>query len=191
MTGKRIVGVVFIILATTSCGNQTSIKPSKPESDTTRVLQLLMDSGVYSHLIPDYSTLNKNNPFGDSIIFAKDWNKHSKDVYCFFPKNLKLKFITSAEICTLATSMNNDSIHFPGFLTINSFERKDSIYRILIQNTCVIPQYDKQGKPLLRWREPLDTFPCLFGMLCGGGVDMMFTKHKDSFDVKIEGSWSD
>ncbi|MFL9483158.1 hypothetical protein ACI6Q2_10315 [Chitinophagaceae bacterium LWZ2-11] len=180
-----ILGIVSI--ASTSCKTgKRNLNITK--NDTTEIFKILIDSAFYRQRIPDYSALKHNNPFGDSIIIRFDsiFIRH-------LPTDQKFKILTQDQICSLATQCDNDSIHFCNFLEITSFKKIDTAYEISLQNQCVMPLYDKSGKP----RYPKDFyknishFNCMFGMLCGGGIGMIFTKHADTLKGRIAGCWSD
>ncbi|MGC4036573.1 MAG: hypothetical protein QM764_11470 [Chitinophagaceae bacterium] len=156
-------------------------------------MRLLLDSAFYRHNLPDISSLTRNNPFGDTIIFRKEIYQGDSNISRFFPRDIKLKFLSQSQICSLATSLRNDTTDFPNILELRSFKKIDTVYEIYLQNTCVIPQFDKNGHHLFNTGrlEGIDTLPCIFGMLCGGGIGMMFTKRGDSLYSKITGRWSD
>ncbi len=156
-------------------------------------MRLLIDSAFYRDKLPDISALTKNNPFGDTVIFRNEIYHGEANISKYFPKDLKLKFLKQSEICSLAINLRNDSTDFPNFLEIRSFKKVDTTYEVYLQNTCVIPQFDRNGHHLYNKRklEGIDTLPCIFGMLCGGGISMTFTKHGDTLKSKISGRWSD
>jgi hypothetical protein len=152
-----------------------------------------MDSAFYRYNLPDLSALTRNNPFGDTIIFIKEIDSSGTDISRYFPKDLKIKFLSQSEICSLAISLRTDSTHFPNFLVITSFKKVDSTYEVYLQNTCVMPRFDKNGHHLYKKGklEGIDTLPCIFGFLCGGGIGMTFTKRSDTLQSRITGRWSD
>ena len=156
-------------------------------------MRMLTDSAFYKNRLPDISALTRNNPFGDTVIFRSEIYQGEIDISRYFPKDLKLKFLKQSEICSLAINLQNDSAYFPNFLEIRSFKKVDTTYEVYLQNTCVIPQVDKNGHHLFNKGklERSDTFLCIFGMLCGGGIGMTFTKHSDTLGFKITGRWSD
>lgn len=159
-------------------------------------MRLLLDSAFYRHNLPDITALTRTNPFGDTIIFRKEISQGDANIERYFPKKLhalKLKFLTQSEICSLATNLRNDKAYFPNFLEIRSFKKIDTTYEVYLQNTCVIPQLDKSGHHLFNEGklEGIDTLPCIFGMLCGGGIGMTFIKRGDTIQSKITGRWSD
>lgn len=193
---KKITFAVFL-LTLVSCSDSNSLtKTSVPESDTVKIMRLLLDSAFYRHNLPDISALTRNNPFGDTIIFRNEIYQGDTNISRYFPKDIKginLKFLSQSQICSLATNLRNDTTYFPNFLELRSFKRVDTTYEIYLQNTCVIPQFDKDGHSLRTQGklEGIDTLPCLFGMMCGGGIGITFTKQGDTLQSKITGRWSD
>jgi len=159
-------------------------------------MELLLDSAFYRDNLPDISALTRNNPFGDTIIFRKEIYQGDTDISRYFPSDLhgiKIKFLTQSQICSVAINLLNDTAYFPTFLEILNFKKIDSVYEVYLQNTCVFPQYDKNGHHLYKKGklEGIDTLPCLFGMKCGGGISMTFTKQGDTLQSKITSHWSD
>lgn len=159
-------------------------------------MRLLLDSAFYRHNLPDITSLTRNNPFGDTIIFRNEIYQGDTNISRYFPKSLgdiNLKFLTQQQICSLAIGLLNDTTYFPNFLEIRSFKKVDTTYEVYLQNTCVIPQFDKDGHHLYKKGKlsGIDTLPCIFGMLCGGGIGMTFTKKGDTLQSRITGRWSD
>ncbi len=193
----KSIFVSALLLTLFSCGdNSKNIKATVPDSDTTKIMRLLLDSAFYTHNLPDISALTRNNPFGDTIIFRNEIYQGDTNISRYFPNNLgdiKLKFLTQQQICSLAIGLRNDTTNFPNFLEIRSFKKNDTTYEVYLQNTCVIPQFDKEGHHLYKKEKltGIDTLPCIFGMLCGGGIGMKFTKAGDTLQSKVTGRWSD
>ena len=166
------------------------------ESDTTKVMKLLLDSAFYRHNLPDISALTQHNPFGDTILICNEIYQGDSNIARYFPvalPNIKLKFLKQSQICSLAIQFQNDTTFFPNFLEIRGFKKIDTTYQVYLQNTCVIPFFDKNGHHLYKKGklEGIDTLPCIFGLLCGGGIGMTFTKKGDTIQSKITGRWSD
>ena len=180
-----LITLTFSLLLGIGC------KAEKPDSkvsknDTTDIIKILIDSAFYRQKrIPDFSRLTKNNPFGDTIIF-----KFDSVLLGHLPKQFKV--LTQDEICSLATQYYNDTSKFCNFLELNSFKKLDTTYEISLQNQCVMPLYDRNGKPIFRNDFYKDSvkYKCMFGMLCGGGILMSFKKQGDTFLSKVEGRWS-
>jgi hypothetical protein len=185
----RFITVIltFIILLDTGCGvEKANLKVAT--NDTTQVFKFLIDSAFYRYRLPDISRLQRNNPFGDTIIF-----KFDNILVGHLPSDLKFKFLTQDEICSLATQYYNDTTYFCNFLELNSFKKVDTIYEVSLQNQCVMPLYDKNGNPKFDkdFYKDIGKYKCMFGMMCDGGMGMTFIKQSDTLKAKIEGFWSD
>jgi hypothetical protein len=186
-----------LLLTLVSCNNNNLvIKAKVANNDTAKIMRLLLDSAFYRHNLPDITTLTRNNPFGDTIIFRNEIYQGDTNISRYFSKDLKdihLKFLSQSQICSLATSLRNDTADLPNFLELRSFKKVDTNYEVYLQNTCVIPQFDRNGHHLYKKGEieGIETLPCIFGMMCGGGIGMIFTKKGDSLQSKITGRWSD
>jgi hypothetical protein len=196
LTLKNISLTIFLLTVISCDDNSKTNKTTATESDTAKIMRRLIDSAFYRHNLPDITALTRNNPFGDSIIFRNEIYQGDTNISRYFPNNLgdiKLKFLTQQQICSLAIILRNDTTYFPNFLEIRSFKKVDTTYEVYLQNTCVIPQYDKDGHHLYKKGKltGIDTLPCIFGMLCGGGIGMKFIKTGDTLQSKITGRWSD
>jgi hypothetical protein len=195
-TLKIIIPTVLVFALISCADNSKNIKATVLESDTVKIMRLLLDSAFYRHNLPDISALTRNNPFGDTLIFRNEIYQGDTNISRHFPTSLgdiKIKFLTQQQICSLATQRQNDTSYFPNFLEIRSFKNVDMTYEVYLQNTCVIPQFDKDGHHLYEKGklEGVDTLPCIFGMMCGGGIAMTFTKRGDTLQSRITGRWSD
>lgn len=178
--------MIFVVIGA-SCRNDKP-NPIVTKNDTTQVLKILIDSAFYRENLPSFSSLYRNNPFGDTIII-----KFDPILVGHLPTHLKYKFLTEDEICSLATQHLSDAYEFCTFINLNSFEKVDSTYEINIQNECVMPLFKKNGKPRFDkdFYKNTGTFKCWFGLLCGGGMAMTFIKQADTLKAKIDGFWSD
>lgn len=188
MTLRPILSILtFSILFYTSCRvDSGDVKVAT--NDTTQVFKLLIDSAFYRGRLPDFSTLTRHNPFGDTIII-----KFDSILVGHLPHDLKYKFLTQDEICSLAIQHYSDSAEFCNFLALNSFKKVDTTYEVSLQNQCVMPLFDKNGKALFSkdFYQKHNTCRCLFGFLCGGGMAMNFIKQGDTLKAKVVGCWSD
>jgi hypothetical protein len=189
---------IFILLSIlASCNSPEKVKKeSRIESDTVRMMKILLDSAFYRSNLPDYSELRENSPFGDSIIVVKEINRCDTEVSKYFGtdlQNSKLKFLLRKEICSLATKFNHDSTYFPNFIEVINFLKTDTGYEVYLRNDCVIPQFDKFGRRRDKKTGDKrgDSLSCIFGLLCGGGISMSFTKRGDTIVSRIDGRWSD
>jgi hypothetical protein len=190
------------ILATTlvtaiisgGCTNSTLRSPAR-KNDTLEVMRLLFDSTLSSRYLPDFSALRRNSPFADSILMlrAVDQDTDIRKYFLEDLKDIKLKFISRDEVCSLATAFRSDTTEFPFFLQITAFRKTDTGYEVYLKNSCAIPKFDKYGNRRMRKLkgDRLDSIPCMFGFLCGGGVSMVFKKAKDSLVARIDGILSD
>ena len=188
MTPRSILSIlIFALLFDTGCGaNKTNLKVAT--NDTTQILRFVIDSAFYHQRLPDFSALTHNNPFGDTIIF-----KFDSILVGHLPSDLKYKFLTQDQICSLATQHDNDTTHFCNFLELSSFKKVDTTYEVSLQNQCVMPLYGKKGKALFDkdFNQRHNNYRCLFGYLCGGGMGMTFIKQADTLKAKVDGFWSD
>ena len=188
MTPRSIISILtFILLLGTGCDvDRTNFEVAV--NDTTQVLKFVIDSAFYRQRLPDFSRLQRNNPFGDTIIF-----KFDSVLVGHLPSDLKYIFLTQDEICSLATQHYNDTTYFCNFLELNSFKKIDTTYEISLQNQCVMPLYDKNGNPKFDkdFYKNRENYKCMFGMMCGGGMAMTFIKQADTLKAKIDGFWSD
>jgi hypothetical protein len=182
-----IIILTLTFLVDTGCSvDNTNLKVAK--NDTTEVLKILIDSAFYHERLPDFSALTRNNPFGDTIIF-----KFDSILVGHLPTNAKFKLLTQDQICSLATQHYNDTTYFCNFLILNSFKKVDTTYEVSLQNQCVMPLFGKNGKPRFDndFMKRHNYSTCMFGMMCGGGMGMVFIKQADTLKAKIDGSWSD
>jgi hypothetical protein len=174
------------ILLTVSCKTKptTSIAPT---NDTTAALAILLNKDFLGRHMPGYSALERPGLFGDTIIFKAD-----SIIAGHLPESINgfhFKFLTKDEICDLATAHYSDSTDFPNFFQLNHFQKKDSVYDIALQVTCVLPLYDNNGKKL--FARDTSSYKCMFGLLCGGGIGVTVYKEHDTLKIKRESSWSD
>ena len=179
--------MAFALLFDTGCGvNKTNLKVAA--NDTTQVLRFVIDSAFYHHRLPDLSALTRNNPFGDTVIF-----KFDSILVGHLPSELKYKLLTQDEICSLATQHHNDTTNFCNFLQLQHFKKVDTTYEVILKNQCVMPLYDKNGKPKFdkAFYKDRGNYKCIFGMLCGGGMSMTFIKQADTLKATINGFFSD
>lgn len=158
------------------------------KNDTTEVFKTLLDSAFYRKRLPDLSSLKRNNPFGDTIIF-----KFNSILIGHLPLGFKFKMLTQDDICTLATQYYNDTTYFCNFLELNSFKMVDTTYEVNLQNRCVVPLFDKNGKRRFdkAFYKNHAAVKCMFGFMCGGGLSMTFTRQADTLHAKINGFWPD
>ena len=191
---NRIIFLI-IVIGLVNC-KEHSKKEYIINNDTTFIFSHIIDTSLYGYL-PDASALTQNSPFGDTILVNIESKifKQDHNLLKYFPKTVShfhFKFLSEKQICSFATSYNNDSTRFPNFLEFNSFERSETSYSMNIQNICVFPNYDKYGNHrfLKGKQEGMDTLRCVFGFICGGGMSMSFTKQGDSLKGKRNGQWS-
>lgn len=183
------IGIVTLaFLFDTACKGDSNQISKTARNDTTEIIRLLLDSSFYRHNLADMDRLYENNPFGDSIIFKVD-----STIIEHIPTEYKIKLLTQDQICSLATQLGNDTLPFANFLTLKYFKKADTTYEIAIQNTCVVPLFDKTGKQTFGFGMTKQNpgMKCMFGFLCGGGINMSFTKQADTLKPKIDGRWYD
>lgn len=178
--------LMLTVLSTISCSTNSTTS-MKPMNDTTAALSLLLNNDFLSRHMPGYGGLQRPSPFGDTIIFRTDSiiNGHLPESINGF----HFKFLTTDQICDLATAHYTDTTDFPNFFELNRFQRRDSTYDIALQVTCVMPMYDRNGKKL--FANDTSTYKCMFGMLCGGGIGVTVYKEHDTLRIRRESSWSD
>jgi hypothetical protein len=186
----RTLSIIILTLTfwvDTGC-NANNVNSKIAKNDTTEVLRILIDSAFYHERLPDFGFLTRNNPFGDTIIF-----KFDSILVGHLPTNLKYKLLTQDEICSLARLHCYDANHFCTFLKLNSLKKNDNKYEVYLQNQCVMPLFDKNGKQLFdsAFIQRHNYSKCTFGGLCGGGMSMTFIKQADTIKAKIDGFWSD
>lgn len=179
----NIVAITFLILLSLTCTNKSSTKVKALSSDTANLFKAVFDENFLSRNMPGYGApgVGQNSIFGDTILL--EFND-SLDVY--IPESLSshhLRRLTRDSICSLLKQQDNDTLRFPNFIRITKFQKIDSGYNINLQATCVMlsysnPKLDKVG-------------PCIFGMLCGGGVSIDAIKRQDTFSLIRKGGWSD
>jgi len=179
--------LTLTLLFDTGC-NVDNTNSKIVKNDTTDILKILIDSALYHERLPDFGFLTRNNPFGDTIIF-----KFDSILVGHLPTNLKYKLLTQDEICSLARLHCYDANHSCSFLKLDSFKKVDSTYKVFLQNQCVMPLFDKNGKQLFdsAFMQRHNYSKCTSGGLCGGGMSMTFVMQVDTVKAKIEGFWSD
>lgn len=166
-----------------ACTSNSSPKANLPLSDTAKVLQAVFDEDFLRRNMPGYGApgVGQKSVFGDTILLEINDSLDANIPEGF--SNHYLKRISKDSICLLLKRLDNDTSGFPDFLRILSFQKIDSGYNIMLQATCVMPAYTK-GK--------LDkTKPCIFGMLCGGGISIDAIKRQNEFYLVRKGGWSD
>lgn len=180
--------LIFSFLFNTGCKSVNTRVAKVIKNDTTEIMRILLDSSFYRNNLADISRLYKNNPFGHSIIFKAD-----SIIAGHIPANYKIKLLTQDQICSLATQLSSDSLPFANFLALKYFKKTDTIYEVALKNTCVVPLFDKTGKQMFGFEMTRQNpaMKCMFGMLCGGGINMSFIKRADTLKPKIEGRWFD
>jgi hypothetical protein len=188
MTLYRPLYYFFILPTLFTIGCRTnSVNADKPINDTTAALSILLNKDFLSRNMPGFGGLQKQSPYGDTIIFRID-----SITTGHLPENINgfhFKFLTTDQICEEAIKHYTDTTYFPDFFKLNSFQKRDSIYDISLQVTCVIPNYDRNGKRLFV-NDPT-SFKCTFGMLCGGGINVTVYKENGTLKIRKESSWSD
>ena len=181
-------GIVLLTLLSCRDNNTSQSKESTsptssesranvPVNDTVAVFRKLLDANFLGRNMPGYGGLQKRTRYADTIIFQKEdvLTQHiPADINGF-----KFKFMTKDEICKAATSLNKDSL-FPDFLQLRHFQKRDSVFEIGLQATCVSPE--RVGT------KPKD---CIYGLLCGGGVAVKIFRENDSLKIQKTSSWSD
>lgn len=174
--------IVVFVLTVASCNQKSSVAHTiVTESDTVKVMRLLLDSAFYRQNLPSISALTRNSRFGDTIMFCSETYEGDSNIARYFPQtmqHIKIRFFTRPQICSLAIKSYNSAVYLPNFLQISSFKKEGSAYEVSLENTCVIPSFKKEayrtdgkGNP-----EARATLPCVFGLLCGGGIGMTSTK---------------
>jgi len=114
MTSRAILSsLTFAILFYSSCGIDKTIL-NVARNDTTQIFSTLIDSAFYKQRLPNFNSLQKNNPFGDTIIF-----KFDSILIGHLPESFKFKILTNQQICSLATQHQNEKTYFCNFLEIN------------------------------------------------------------------------
>ncbi|MEO8416598.1 MAG: hypothetical protein ABI472_23235 [Ginsengibacter sp.] len=158
--------MTLIIFLFSSCTTKTS-NLKTTNNDTTTALSLLLNKDFLGRNMPGYGGLQRQGPFGDTIIFRKDGI-----VSEYLTKNFNgfhFKFLTQEQICEQAILYHSDTTDFPNLFQLQRIQKRDSTYDIALQETCVMPLYNKNGKKLLDI-DAGKSNKCIFGMLCGGGI---------------------
>lgn len=155
-------------------------------NDTTAALSLLLNEKLLAENMPDFGALRMPGPLGDTIIFKTD-----SVIIRYLPDSLTgfhFKFLTEDEICNLATIYYADTIRFPNFLQLSRFEKRDRSYDISLQVTCVIPAHAIARRKGFTHRKGA---PCIFGMLCGGGMGVTVFREHNTLKIIRASTWSD
>jgi hypothetical protein len=180
----RIIQNLIIIVFFNAACNSTEKKPNTTivQSDTLKAITTLLNEDFLARNMPGYGAPGVGQPsiFGDTILLEYN-DSLDKYVPAAFGTHY-LKRITRDELCRL--SIVNRKVDFPDFLQLLDFEKTDSGYRISLQATCVFPDENKIANNN-------NSLPCIFGMLCGGGISVLAQKSNDTFRLKRLGGWSD
>jgi hypothetical protein len=184
MKFTRLVKLAALLLVTLlGCENKTQTKHELPQDDTSKVIRALFNEDFLRLNMPGYGApgVGQKSIFGDTILF-----EYNESLDQYIPQSFSnhfLRRITRDSICILAKRLSGDAFDFPDFMKLIYFQKIDSGYQIMLQATCVIPEWTSKK---------IDTSkPCTFGMLCGGGIAVKATKMGDSINLKRLGGWSD
>jgi hypothetical protein len=183
----------------TTLNNKTLTRLKTKESDTANIMRTIIDSEFIKLYLPSITTLIKDNQFGDSIIF-KQGITYQEDINIseFFPKDLKVKFMTEAEMLILAKKIYTDSSHIPNFLEIIYFKKaepSDNIkvpaYVITVRNSSINLDLDKNGlilleKMKLKTNKIIDKRDCKFSPVYVNSVGVKFLIRPDSITSILE-----
>jgi hypothetical protein len=185
--GPFIQGIlIMVVLFQTSCqsseNNSTVVART---NDTTRALSTLFNECFLEENMPGFGALGlgQQSIFGDTILFEVN---DSLDRY--IPQMLGkhyLKRISRDSICLLSKRYYNDTLRFPDFMRLFSFQKSDSGYQVRLQATCVMPDFNTKTRKID------SSLPCIFGMMCGGGIGVEIVKTGNSMQLKRTSGWSD
>jgi hypothetical protein len=189
--------LILTIIANLSCRTNPSVSISQDKddalkNDTAEVLSLMLNKDFLGRNMLGYGGLGKPSPFGDTIIFKSD-----SIITRYLPENINgfhFKFLTQDQICQLASFYHTDTTYFPDFFELKRFQKRDSIYDIALQVSCVMPLYDKNGNRIFKsdaFNDDYKNYKCIFGVLCGGGMSVTAFRVNDTLRIKKESSWSD
>ena len=177
---------IFFVVIFLNC--KPSVRLDKPKvkmSDTAIALSALFDERFLEQNMPGFGApgIGQQSIFGDTILLEtnESLNKHIPEI---LGKHI-LKRISRDSICILSKKHNFDSLRFPNFLRIIYFKKIDSSFQVMLEATCVMPGIDRYNQKFNL------NLPCIFGMMCGGGIDVVIHKSKDSVRMERIGGWSD
>jgi len=166
LTLSFLVLLPFLLL--TRCQNLDNT--NERVSDTTAVLQMLLDSALLNNRLPNSAELKKPYPFGDTIIFKYDTllNKH-------LPVNLKYKLLTESELCSLTTIYRHTPNGFHYFLELKNFQKSDTSYHAALELHCLY------GDSTIS--------ECEYQKYCNGGIGMTVKKRARKLEAEAPMFW--
>jgi hypothetical protein len=133
MTRPRfIIYILTVILSACHTQNEQSIE--RQNNDTTKVIELAIRTAFHGYL-PDVSALKRKYYFKDSILLATKLSLHYE-----IPSRvdtLLFKHLSEDEICTIIKG--DISNNPPNYLCIQSFEKNDSGYKIMLASLSCLP----------------------------------------------------
>src|SRR6185369_13066399 len=185
---RSILATITISLCNCNNPNQSATITNQVKSiianDTTAVLNIVFDTAFSRGNLTEIPNLQRNSPFGDTVVFIMDTSKFSEHFYSLFPADIigtKYKFLSRTQICAQAIDKSfKDSSLFPNFLELLKFEKTDTGYSVFLQSTCVMPDFS--NKKSVNAHRPSK---CIFGLLCGGGIAIIVRKQGSNFIGKI------
>jgi hypothetical protein len=148
---KNLSVVVVLLIAYVICNigcnerkNTQTLEELIKKNDTTEIIRILIDSGFHRKEVIGWDKLLVNNPFKDTPILSM-----SSEFAGHYPTGLRLKFLTSMQVDSLASIYNIDTINFWTVLCVNTFQKlNDSFYHANLVNMSIFPLYDSKGRAL-------------------------------------------
>jgi hypothetical protein len=179
---KSLIFICLIIISL-GCDSKSETGSLTPLNDTAKTFNALFNEQFLRRNMPGYGAqgAGKKGIFGDTILF--EFNDSLDKYIPMHFANHYIKRITRDSICKLLKRMYNDTLDFPDFMRILSFQKIDSGYNINLETTCVMMDYSNSKVDA--------NLPCIFGMVCGGSVSVDAVKRQDSIYLVKKGSWSD
>ena len=177
---------IFLISLNIRChiSNVSPLIKGKTD-DTTKAISILFNENFLSRNMSGFGApgIEQKSIYGDTILF-----EINDSLNRYIPERLDnhyLKRISRDSLCQLTKSVEKDSIIFPHFMKLAKFQKIDSGYEAILEATCVFPDINISNKAFDK------SSPCIFGMLCGGGIYVEFRKKGDSMLIVRKSSWSD
>ena len=181
-------------------------KQKTQENDTFNIMRTLIDTSFLEKYLLGDGTLFKNHPFSDSIIFNRDISFQNEiliekespiyqaetNITKFFPKDLKVKFMTERELLVLANKLFKDEIEILQYLEIYYFKKaeptediKVPTYVLTLRRMSISLVLDTNGLNALekikkKELKPSDKVKCKFSVIRERGENLKFYIGRDS-----------
>jgi hypothetical protein len=181
-------------------------KQKTEENDTFNIMRTLVDTSFLKKYLLGNGALFKNHPFSDSVIFNRDISFQNEvliekespiyqtetNITKFFPKDLKVKFMTERELLVLANKLFKDEKEVLQYLEIYYFKKAEQTedikvptYVLTLRRMSISLKLDTNGLNALekikkKELKLSDKEKCKFSVIRETGENLKFYIGRDS-----------